>query len=736
MIVEQKSVKVETTGIERSGFFGVAEENLPWLFNILRNNLYSDKILAVLREYCSNALDAHVEAGCPERPITITLPTKFNTQLSIRDYGLGLSEENIYKVFASYGKSTKRSSDDLIGGFGIGCKSAFCYVPTFNITSYHNGVRTLYTAYIDETNVGKIDKLLTEPTEETGIEISLNVASADLTRFQSTLCDLLRHYEVLPEVVNFEQYYTNTLNMNRAQNETFIKDSKGEWELVKDKYKSSCLIVGNVSYPINWKVLNLPHELESFLYSSLILKLPLSFVKISANREALDYDSTTIKNLTDKLNEVYKSIEVEVQKKLDLQNSLFEAYYIYANLPFSIKKLNLKYQGYTLQNFLSSGSQNLPSNIYNIKTRKSVFKYFANWKGSGQQHRLRLTWSTNYGFCLDQLFSTCNHAKPDDMVILWGNGELTSSKVKAIITLPEFKDKSLVFVSYNLPGLDLKEYFSKFEYTKDILVMKWADIKIPEQRKSRVVVKGATYRLLKTKYYGSGVQACWESPKLIESASMTGKTYYVVLKNYRTDLFSVSEDFELTNGICLQAIRTELERLFNSDHNIVGIADSKFALPEWVSLSDYLIKLKGDTATCTKLQNILIRERFNMHKSSRNVDVLFTMINSKSNSTIEQYRQLVASFESKLKSSLHGWSHTHLSNLLGIKIPDEDLKDLEFLNELSQKISKDYPIFSALVDKYKIRGLSSFPADVKKDLYFYLEAKAKCLEKENEKTST
>ena len=41
-------------------------------FAILSDGLYSNKILAVVRELSTNAYDSHVAAGCPERPLTYT----------------------------------------------------------------------------------------------------------------------------------------------------------------------------------------------------------------------------------------------------------------------------------------------------------------------------------------------------------------------------------------------------------------------------------------------------------------------------------------------------------------------------------------------------------------------------------------------------------------------------------------------------------------------------------------
>ena len=49
--------------VAESGEFSISSQDAPHIMRILRDTLYSDKILAVLREYSSNAWDAHAMAG-------------------------------------------------------------------------------------------------------------------------------------------------------------------------------------------------------------------------------------------------------------------------------------------------------------------------------------------------------------------------------------------------------------------------------------------------------------------------------------------------------------------------------------------------------------------------------------------------------------------------------------------------------------------------------------------------
>ena len=114
-----------------SASFGISEADTASIMGILRDGLYTDRILAVLREYSANAWDAHRMIGKGDLPLQITIPTHNNPVLRIRDFGPGLSHDDIFKIYSQYGASTKRNTNDAVGMLGIGSKSGFAYSDTF-----------------------------------------------------------------------------------------------------------------------------------------------------------------------------------------------------------------------------------------------------------------------------------------------------------------------------------------------------------------------------------------------------------------------------------------------------------------------------------------------------------------------------------------------------------------------------------------------------------------------------
>ena len=107
---------------------------------LLRNN-YSNTRLAVVREISANALDANAEAGV-NRPIEIKLPTAMNPTFAVRDFGGGLSQEDVFGLYSKYGKSTKRTFKQLrLVSFGIGKFAPLSYGDNFTCVSFHNGTK-------------------------------------------------------------------------------------------------------------------------------------------------------------------------------------------------------------------------------------------------------------------------------------------------------------------------------------------------------------------------------------------------------------------------------------------------------------------------------------------------------------------------------------------------------------------------------------------------------------------
>ena len=324
MITTSTQTTLKQSDDFKSFQFGIKESGLSHIFNVLRNQLYSDKVLAVIREYSCNAVDAHVEIGKAEVPIKIVLPTQLTPEFKVRDYGRGLTEKEIAEIYAMYGESTKRGSNDQIGQLGLGCKSAFAYGDNFIINSFMDGTKTTYNAFIDPSDIGQISIMGREKTnEKSGVEIVIPVKSDDFQEFYDKAVTLFKHFKVVPDVRG-----ANRDDLKRQLEKSKVVIEKDNWRLVEG---DSHAIMGNISYPLDSGALNIgwQDERAELLESGVEIDFAIGDLEISASREALQYTDRTKKAIIDILETILKALPDALGEKFKECETLWDAKMLY-----------------------------------------------------------------------------------------------------------------------------------------------------------------------------------------------------------------------------------------------------------------------------------------------------------------------------------------------------------------------------------------------------------------------
>lgn len=345
MIAQQKTHTLVRSHDFEESEFGIDASDVSHVIHLLRNQIYSNKTLAVIREYTTNAVDAHVESGKPDLPIRVTLPTKFEPTFKVRDFGSGLNHEEIKNLYTRYCKSTKRQSNSFTGQLGIGCKAGFAYGDSFGIVSYCNGIKNTYNAQVDESAKGKVILLDSSPTTEpSGMEIIISVADSDVNTFRTESLELFSFFKVKPDVKN--------LGEDKIKEKSICLQGDC-WTLYKEesnvRYYSygrnfhATAIMGNIGYPINVNnIKNTPKEIEELCSSSnLYVEFDIGELSIAPSREALEYTKATQEAIIQKMLEVKSDLEKIAAEKLSSSSDLYEAkcnYSIVINsLPWDIQ---------------------------------------------------------------------------------------------------------------------------------------------------------------------------------------------------------------------------------------------------------------------------------------------------------------------------------------------------------------------------------------------------------------
>ena len=175
---------------------GVSPKRLQKILGFMRDNIYTDKIWAVVREYNNNGDDEHVKYGISRPVLTGIRNGEAGKEFFVRDFANGLSDQGVREIFAMSGESTKDDSDDEIGGYGIGAKSGLSYgSKTLFVYSYYEGTKTTYCLTLgmndDGQECGTVADMGREPTQETGIEIVIPVEREDFTKFSNRIRDFI-----------------------------------------------------------------------------------------------------------------------------------------------------------------------------------------------------------------------------------------------------------------------------------------------------------------------------------------------------------------------------------------------------------------------------------------------------------------------------------------------------------------------------------------------------------------
>lgn len=323
-----KTIEVDRIGVAEVASFTIKASAKA--FKILSDGLYSDKILAIVRELSCNAYDAHIDEGTMDKPFLVHLPNTLEPWYSIRDYGVGLSHENVMHLYTTYFDSTKTESNDYIGALGLGSKSPFSYVETFTVTSYFNGEMRTYIADLGEAGVPQISLLEGFPMatkEPNGLEIKLAVQRGDFQVFEYKAKEIYKRFDPVPTVIGVPNFEVEKVQYALKGN---------GWRVINDKNggyysRRPSAIQGTVAYPIDRNAMRDISDAQSRLLDGLHIELDFEIgeLDIAANRESLGYDKRTSANIMKKIDVALEEIGIELNKSFKACKTLWEAKKLY-----------------------------------------------------------------------------------------------------------------------------------------------------------------------------------------------------------------------------------------------------------------------------------------------------------------------------------------------------------------------------------------------------------------------
>lgn len=624
----------QPTAVENGNFvkrrMGISHKDQGKLITVLRDYVYKDKLMAPIREYSTNAVDAHIEAGIPHEPILVKLPNDLIPTLCIRDFGHGLNEDDIFNVFAMYGNSTKDCSNDQAGMYGIGCKSAFAYTDSFVVVSHHGGKKSTYMFHTADSVEGDVAKMHEEESDErTGIEIQIPVKKEDINHFVKKCEQFFKHFDVTPK------FEGNSIEIKKIH-----KVFKGDNWYIPDDHISG-ISMGNVFYPIDVNTLINWSEREKYesaywlIRSGVVLVVPIGSIKVSVDREGIQNTPETKKFIIDnvqvavsELNKIvvdrYNSFKTNFDKKCFI-GGFTELGHEFYHISHVVRN--------TLRNSIGDNSYYLGGN--NIGAEISLYT-----KGRGGR-RGKVRKDKNYNIKYSNLECSKNYR----YILNDGAKGAVLNRVTALIEQDKnyFKSKATeVYVIDIVDSVKFNEWKQKNNFdiplTKlsDLPVVKCSDIYGSNSSGNYVYNPLNSVKLMSIKL-DCGNRSFNTKSKYFESftGTITEKTPYVVVEKYQISEQQSNDSFiSGFNDFCkhfgcstpLIALRKSYVEKLN-DTNLIP-------LEEWIGM----ILKKNDI----NFQNILIKNRLNVARIddtwySATISNVYILIKSINNSHLNKY---------------------------------------------------------------------------------------------------
>ena len=403
---------INTTKVQGAGFEAVSDFRVAMnakAFKVLSDQLYKDKIGSIVRELSCNAFDSHIAAGCPEVPFEIHLPDAFEPYFSIRDFGTGISHEDIIRIYTTYFESTKDDANDEVGAFGLGSKTPFSYTDSFTVISINNGIKTMYNAHMSEGLPKMVQYGESEPTDEPdGLEVNVSVETVDYKAFADAVKRQLKFFEVKPKVSNATLEWDNYEPILEVPGFKYLKITNAP--TYGGKYSPSAgLFVkqGPIGYPVDFDIIeqylnsngkrgdkfyNYLKGIDRGYTNCIMIDMPIGTVEVTASREGISYTDVTIRNILSKMTTIGSAIASDVERSLDkAYNDLSPLEFVqhfcdldaYFKSTIKVEDLNKKYPKFTFANKHYSTDFAVPKFRMDSKFAGiTIRKYSRDWRGS------------------------------------------------------------------------------------------------------------------------------------------------------------------------------------------------------------------------------------------------------------------------------------------------------------------------------------------------------------------
>ena len=314
--------------------FRIDLASMAHLMGVL-TNLYSDPMLAIIREYSTNARDAHIAAGKPNVPIEITLPNTWSDTFIVKDHGVGMSYDDIVRIYTSYGSSTKRDTNEQTGMLGLGSKSALTYAQQFTLVATKDGERVVVLINKNENGIpvaNVVDRRQIDAPN--GVEVKIPISRYDISDFVRTANEFFSFWEEGIVLIDGQAPKSFGVDLGDDMMLAPFNNSSNYYS-----YGNFYIVMGNVPYKMKSSSIRVGH---------VFLRVPIGTFSIAPSREAL-IETDALKGSINKLErKAYDAVRKYVINEVNNAPDLLSAYKLYKKYKGFQSDIPSTWNGYDL----------------------------------------------------------------------------------------------------------------------------------------------------------------------------------------------------------------------------------------------------------------------------------------------------------------------------------------------------------------------------------------------------
>jgi hypothetical protein len=569
-------------------------------FKILSDGLYSNKIRAIIRELSCNAVDSHVGAGKSEVPFEVHLPSILEPWFAVKDFGMGLDGNQVVNIYTTYFESTKTDSNAFIGALGLGSKSPFSYTENFTVTAIKDGMKRIYSAFINEAGVPSIAEMSVELTDEiNGVEVKFSVTNRnDYQSFRNEAHAVFTWFEQKPVITGVDNFTHNSVSYAEKN---IVPGVHSRASVNNYNREPSVALMGNIAYPLN----NIPDaeknlgSVASLLECGLVLEFEIGDLDFAASREQLSYVPLTLNSIKKKLEELNANLANHLAAKADaIDNEWRRAFFL-------CSEFNNRLYKSAVEKYATDTKFPLfdPKGYYGIKifalqsedlrNRGLEIGVFRSSAGSSNKMTEHSDYVKNSAGTTSYVKSW--HVPVDKSVVLVLNDLKTGCMSRARYHFNKDRNSHQVYcISHNSPDLAVRQA----EYDKLIaelhnppVIIKASELE-KQERVKPVSSQGIVYiRLKQGGRTGNSEAYAWEP--YTETLDEKETYYYVTLNNHEP----FDKNGNVINLFNIKAQMVECGIADISGIKILGVRKNRIKeiqdLDNWIWFED---KLKEETA--------------------------------------------------------------------------------------------------------------------------------------------